>query len=235
MELSSRFEGWRELKGPQDSWGLAWFLAAETCRRFYSSHGIVPWVIDHDGMGYYGIEVSRVRCGVNAGPPQTLGRFTMRGNVENWLSGSAGDHGLKLVDRCERGVATAELVLAAVAHFKQDPIPSSSHLSCRHKRWGGSYVLAFEVAAYLALQYEGPDLEIWNHPINVASRLQELDPKASMKEHPGGFLFVRNEREVLVAGDGRILDGSGGNLWLAYMKGQSVSDLAMLIDRRLGA
>jgi len=235
MELSSRFECWRKLKGPENSWGLAWFLAAEFSRRFYSSHGLVPWVIAHDGLGYYGIEINRVRCGVHAETSEPLGRFTMFGDVENWRSGSPGDHGLELIDQCQRGVPTPELIRASVAHFEQVPIPTKSHLSCRHKRWGSSYVLSFEVAAYLALQYEVQDLTIWNHPAHLAQKLKAQDSKASMKEHPGGFLFVRQDREVLIAGDGRILDDSGEDLWVEYMRGRSISELAKSIDRRLDA
>jgi hypothetical protein len=233
MELASRFECWRELKGPKNSWGLAWFLAAEFARRFYSSHGLVPWVIEREGLGYYGIEINCVRCGVNDAGSVPLGRFTMEGNVENWRSGSPGDHGLELIGQCERGVPTRDLIRAAVAHLGQEPIPNKSHLSCRHKRWGSSYVLLFDIAAYLALQYEAQDLGIWNHPFHLEQKLKSLDAKASIKEHPGGFLFTRHDREVLVAGDGRVLDDAGDNLWLEYMKGGSISELAKSIDRRL--
>lgn len=233
MVLWSRFESWRELKGPRNSWGLAWFLAAEFCRRFYASHGLVPWVIAHDGLGYYGIEINHVRCGVHSDASGPLGRFTMGGDVENWRSGSPGDHGPNLIEECERGAATIDLVRAAVAYFEQEPIPKTSHLSCRHKRWGDSYALCFDVAAYLALQYEVHDLAIWNHPFHVERKLQSLDPKAPMKEHPGGFLFAGHGREVLLAGDGRILDDSGDSLWLEYMNGQSLPQLAKTIVRRL--
>jgi len=235
MELSSRFECWRELRGPKNSWGLAWFLAAEFCRRFYSSHGLVPWVIEHEGLGYYGIEINRVPCSVHGNTSESLGRFTMGGNVENWRTGGPGDHGLKLIDQCERGTPTAELVRAVVSHFEQPPIPPKSHISCRHKRWGSSYVLAFEVAAYLALQFEVEDLSIWNHPVHIERKLVDREPKLKMKEHPGAFLFARHDRELLVAGDGRLLDDSGDNLWQEYMRGQSVSQLAKLIIGRLDA
>ncbi|MBB5186845.1 hypothetical protein HNQ57_001108 [Zhongshania antarctica] len=233
MTLSSSFECWRVLNQPTNSWGLAWFLAAELCRRFYSSHGLVPWVIERGGLGYYGIEINHVRCGVHSGALEPLGRFTAGGNVENWRRGGPGDHGLNLMDECLRGAETAALVHAAVAYFELPPIPLTSHISCRHKRWGDSYVLCFEVAAYLAMQYEGRSLAIWNHPFRVNAKLNELDAKASMPEHLGGFLFVRDGREILLAGDGRVLDGSGSNLWLDYMMGQSVSALAQSIERRL--
>ncbi len=235
MELSSRFECWRELRGPNNSWGLAWFLAAEFCRRFYASHGLVPWVIAHEGLGYYGIEINRVACSVNGSKSEALGRFTMGGNVENWRTGGPGDHGLQLIERCENGCPTTELIRAAVAHFDQPPAPPKSHLSCRHKRWGSSYILVFEVAAYIALQFEVGELSIWNHPAHIERKLADKDSSSKMKEHPGAFLFIRNDRELLVTGDGRILDDSGENLWEDYMRGQSVSELSKLIVGRLDA
>lgn len=235
MGLSSRFECWREVRDPKKSWGLAWFLAAEFCRRFYSSHGLVPWVITHEGLGYYGIQINRVRCGVHGDKSEPLGRFTMCGNAENRRTGAPGDHGLKLVEQCDRGLPTEELIQAAIAYFEQPALPPKSHLSCRHKRWGGSYALTFDVAAYLALRHEVDDLAIWNHPVHTERKIKERDPKANMKEHPGAFLFARNDREVLVAGDGRILDDSGESLWQEYMCGQSVSGLSELIIRRLDA
>jgi len=45
--------------------GLAWFLAYQFCQRYYVSHGIVPNVIDHDGLGYYGIRLDPLPCKVN--------------------------------------------------------------------------------------------------------------------------------------------------------------------------
>jgi len=235
MDLASRFKCWRALKGPGNSRGLAWFLAAEFARRFYASHGLVPWVIAREGVGYYGIEINHVRCAVHAGSAKPLGRFTMCGDVENWRRGDPGDHGLALSALCERGVPTTELVSAAVAHFEETPFPTNSHLSCRHKRWGDSYVLVFEVAAYLALQYESETLKIWNNPEQLDRRLRTHDRKASMKEHPGGFLFTRGDRDLLIAGDGRVLDNTGDNLWRDYMQGQGIPELATAIDGRLGA
>ncbi|PQJ26095.1 hypothetical protein BSZ31_15230 [Limnobacter sp. SAORIC-690] len=235
MELSSQFECWRKLKDPNNSWGLTWFLAAEFCRRFYSSHGLVPWVIAHEGLGYYGIGINSVPCSVHGTASETLGRFTMGGNVENWQTGGPGDHGLKLIDECQRGTPTVELIRKAIAHFELPAIPAKSHIVCRHKRWGSSYVLVFEIAAYLALQFEAGELSIWNHPDNIKRKLEDRDYTAKMKEHPGAFLFVRNDRDLLVSGDGRFLDDSRDNLWQLYMHGQSVSELAKLIIGRLDA
>ncbi|MDP5460059.1 hypothetical protein [Alishewanella sp. SMS8] len=104
MELPSLFEQWRTIKGPKNSWGLSWFLASQLCRRFYASHGIVPWVICHEGMGYYGISLHKLPCKVNGIDNATLGRFSIAGNVENWLTGGPGDHACNLIDQCLNGM-----------------------------------------------------------------------------------------------------------------------------------
>jgi len=52
MKVTALFEHWRALKRPEQSWGLAWFLSYEICKRFHESHGIVPQVIEREGMGY---------------------------------------------------------------------------------------------------------------------------------------------------------------------------------------
>ena len=44
---------------------MAWFLAYQFCQRYYVSHDIVPNVIDHDGLGYYGIRLDPLPCKVN--------------------------------------------------------------------------------------------------------------------------------------------------------------------------
>ena len=235
MSLSTQFDCWRQIKGPLNSWGLSWFLASEFCKRFYASHGLVPWVIAHEGLGYYGISINQVPCAVNQRATGPLGRFTMFGDVENWMRGGPGDHGLQLIEDCLKGVPTVELVRFAIEHLAVDVFPTKSHSSCRHKRWGDSYVLCFEIAAYLALRFEVSEMAIWNHPEHIASKIESLDPKSSMKYHSGAFLFNRGEKELLVCGDGRILDGSGTSVWECYMKGMSIPILADLITQRLHA
>ncbi len=233
MNAAIQFEHWRNVRDPKQSWGLAWFLASEFCKRFYASHGIVPWVINHDGMGYYGIAINKLPCTVNGQEDETLGRFTMGGDVENWRSGGTGGHGCALMNQCSDGVPTEQLVAAAIRHFEIPVLPAKSHFSCRHKRWGGSYEICFEVAAFLALRYEPDELAIWNHPDHIRELLVTHDPKCQMKEHPGGFLFAANDNIVCVAGDGRVLDGSEQSLWVEYMSGKSLLELSDMILRRL--
>ena len=233
MDLTSRFECWRQLRSTQNSWGLAWFLASELCQRFHASHGLAPWVIAHDGLGYYGIGINRLPCAIHPTESEPLGRFTSGGDVENWRSGSPGDHGAKLMRQCADGMATSELVAAAIRHLDLPPYPAKSHVSCRHHRWGASYVLCFQLAACLALRYNFDEIEIWNHPLHTRPLLLEHDPKWSMHEHPGLFVFSANGKTVCIAGDGRVLDESEANVWERYMAGDSAAVLAKWLAQRL--
>ena len=90
-------------------------------------------------------------------------------------------------------------------------------------------MLCFDVATYLALRYEVDELQIWNHPYHVDRLLQERDELSAMPQHPGAFLFRQQDRSLLIAGDGRFLDGTGRNLWDLYMDGSDISFLARLI------
>ncbi|MBU1060554.1 MAG: hypothetical protein KJ804_19805 [Proteobacteria bacterium] len=233
MHVSQLFSYWREIKKPERSWGLAWYLAYEFCRRYYASHGIVPLVITHEGLGYYGIQLDSLSCHVNDKNPVTYGRMTIGGDVENWRTGGPGDHGLPAIEMCSRNVPTEEIVQQAIAHMEIEPIPNVSHLNCRHKRWGGAYELCFEIATILALRNDHHELAIWNHSYHTERILRELDPKANMKEHPGAFLFERGDKKLLLAADGRLLDrpGSDKNMWHYYINGHSAFYLADLIEK----
>ncbi len=233
MNTASLFEHWRTVKRPEQSWGLAWFLASEFCRRFYASHGLVPWVLTHEGLGYYGITINQLPCSVNPSSDEALGRFTMGGDVENWRTGGPGNHGCNLMDRCASGVPTEQLILAAISHFNIPPLPAKSHLSCRHKRWGASYELCFEIATLVALQYEPGEIQIWNHPAHTKRAIADYDPNPRMKEHPGAFLFISDDSKVCIAGDGRLLDGGDQNLWVEYMSGKTAQVLSHVIIQRL--
>ena len=232
MNTASLFEHWRSIKRPEQSWGLAWFLASEFCRRFYSSHGLVPWVTTHEGLGYYGITINQLPCMVNGQREEALGRFTIGGDVENWRTGGSGDHRCELIDKCASGISTEELVNLAISHLGIPPLPSKSHLNCRHKRWGASYELCFGIATLVALRFEPDEIGIWNHPAHTR-RAIEGDPKHRMKEHPGAFLFVADDKKICVTGDGRILDGSELNLWHEYMSGETTKALSDLIIQKL--
>jgi hypothetical protein len=225
------FDCWRTTHRARDSWGLAWFLANEFCERYYSSHGIAPQVIDHDGLGYYGIKLTQIPCPVNGSDASPLGRLTMFGNVENWRHGSPGDHGLEAITMCDEGVTTSAIVEQAILHMDLSPVPEKTHVRCRHKRRGASYELIFRIATIVALR--GNSTAIWNHPDNVIRRIAQTDPQADAPEHPGAFVFLKGERELLVAGDGRVLGATSENLWLDYMRGKSLGSLVEFVENKL--
>jgi len=232
MGLAVAFSNW--LATHEQGWGLAWYLAAELCDRFYESHGIVPHVATHEGLGYYGIQVDQVQCSVHGREEKTLGRFTMGGNVENWVTGGPGDHGLKLEERVHRGEPVEPMVAEAIKHFRLQPYPATTHLNCRHKRWGASYVLMFRLAAIMALRYEGR-ISIWNHPFHTGRFARELDPKHEMKEHLGHFLFEGPNGRVFLAGDGRVLEPAGQrSLWERYMAGKWMSTMLETLESWCG-
>ena len=129
---------------------------------------------------------------------------------------------------------TEEIVERAIVHMGLPAVPRVSHYNCRHKRWGGSYELCFEIAAILALRDASAGISIWNHPYHTERLIENLDPLAAMPEHPGAFLFVGHDRKLMLAGDGRLLDGSEQNLWHLYMNGRSAAMLAEEIEKRLG-
>ena len=228
MSIVDAFKRWRADHTAGQSWGLAWFLANEICQRFYASHGIVPWVISHEGLGYYGIGLHELSCRVHGNQSynqSALGRLTMAGNVENWKIGGPGDHGLE-------GTNTEDLVKAAIHQLGLPSLPRKSHLHCRHKRWGSSFVLCFEVATLLALEHEGR-VAIWNYPGMTERTIRPIDPDCDMKEHPGAFVFQAADETVALRGDGLLLGEHSDNLWGEYMQGASASALASDLATRL--
>lgn len=233
MNAAAIFEHWRQLNPMAKHWELAWYLAHEICARFYGSHGVVPWVITQHDLGYCGIELTDVRCTVHGTDVKPYGRLTLMGDVENWRSGSPADDVLRTVDAYNAEEPTEELVCAAIRHLDLSPYPSKSHASCRHKRWAGSYALCFEVAAILAIRHGPDNIAIWNHPAHTAGAIAELDPKAEMPEHPGAFLITSGDRRIVVAGDGRVLQGAVGNIWESFMAGISPVSIAELIELAL--
>lgn len=66
-------------------------------------------------------------------------------------------------------------------------------------------------------------------------RIEEVDPKCSMTEHPGGFCFVMGAKECLLVGDGRLLGDAESNLWDRYMRGEDTLSLSEFIISKLNA
>lgn len=234
--LSHAFEKWRLNNSPKRSNGLAWFLANEICKRFYSSHGIVPWVICREELGYYGIGLHKLPCrvhGMDSRYPEAFGRLTAMGNVENWRTGGPGDHGLETIQMCLRGAHFDELLAATIRHLKLHGSPPISHLHCRHKRWGSSYALCFEVATQLAIKFEGR-ISVVNHPGNTEHAKFKQDPGHNMKEHPGVILLIANGARIVLRGDGALLDGDDGSIWEEYMAGSSIDGITNRLAGKLG-
>lgn len=212
--LQATFEKWRAQKREESGSRLAWYIAAEIVDRFYVSHGIRASSIQHEGLGYYGIQFSKVGCPVRHGKSKNLGRMTIQGNVENWISGSPGDHGLKLTSRLLAGEPTEPMIPDAIRHLQLPPFPSTPHTHCHHKRRGESFQLLFRVAALLAMEDR---LHIDNGEL-AFYRGKSLDNLSQTPEHPGYFLFGK----LVVRGDGFVLNpGKNCSLWELWMQGFS--------------
>lgn len=231
-DVLTAYDIWRSTQRGGHGWGLAWYLACEICCRFYSSHGIVPHVIAHEGLGYYGIQLDPVPCQINGKNAKTLGRLTMSGDVENWITGGPGDHGLELVARANRGEPVQPMVQEAIEHLRLPAYPLKSHLNCRHKRWGESYVLIFQIASLMALRHDNR-IEIWNDPYHTSRVVRGLDTKIDQKEHLGHFIFSdpKADQKVILAGDGRLLlPQNEESLWERYMRGESITRLTESLE-----
>lgn len=224
--IDDHFKEWRENNIRINNWGLTWVIANEFAKRFYLSHGIVPQVTSHEGLGYYGITFDPVKCRVNHEHTKTLGRLTMFGNVENWQTGTPGDHGLNTIEMCERGSPFEEIVKQAISHLRFPDKPEETHLNCRHKRWGSSFLLLFEISTFLSLKYDHKTISIWNNIYHTQKYIDQLDPKADMPEHLGAFIFQHNGHQVIFASDGRELSGNKkDNYWKRFMAGESAFSL----------
>ena len=97
-------------------------------------------------------------------------------------------------------------------------------------------MLCFEIATLIALRFESDEIEIRNHPYHTRRVIEQCDPEASMKEHPGAFLFRLRSGgpSVCLVGDGRLLGDSPFNLWQAYMEGESTTILSNQVIQKLG-
>lgn len=189
-------------------------------------------MIAHEGLGYYGIGLRQRGC--RAQSDVQLGRLTMSGDVENWITGGPGDHGLELANRADRGESPEFLLPAAIEHLGFSAYPAPVHSGCRHKRWGPSFVLSFRLAALLALRWNCK-VQIWNDPAHMDRIAGPLDDKISMPEHPGYLMIDAGTSRVVLAGDGRVLlPAEGKCLWRPFMKGESVFCLLRDIEIALG-
>lgn len=210
-------------------------LAHELCDRFYASHGIAPRVVEHDSgsyggsLGYYGIKLVQLGCQVEQ--ESELGRIKKFGSI------SAASGTLDLEPRANAGEPVGSMVAEAVKHLRLPPFPPKSHLNCKHKRWGDSYGLVFNLSALLALRWNGR-VQIWNHPYHTARLAAELDPQEGKGESSGHFLWIvrgHQEKRMFLAGDGRVLEPKNlGSLWQGYMEGKTVAALLSNVEDALG-
>lgn len=231
--LAECFRAWLADNPDCNGWGLAWYFAAEFVERFHTSHGYRVDVIEHEGLGYYGLAV--VGPGCLGAAPAWVGRFTMHGDVENWETGGAGDHGLETIAMVSRGRTAESLVSAVIAHLGLMAYPSQAHRACRHRHRGPSFVLIFGILARLALRNE-PRIAVRSvvrTPEGGGFSGERID---DYHDRSGYYSVGRDGREVLVLrGDGVLLTpGREESLWERYMAGETIGTLVRSIEKRLG-
>jgi hypothetical protein len=229
--IEVEFIRWRTRTPDCNGWGLAWFLAAELCTRFYASHGLAPEVIDHEGLGYYGIALVQLPC---AGRDrEVLGRMTMCGDVENWRAGGPGDHGLPLQRRAALGAEPTELLVEAIRFLELSSGPDRSHAACHHKRKGASFELIFRVAAHIAMRWDAR-VEIWNatesgHVRNIAPAIDTQRPDRAPS------VVIVGPHTVVISGAGDVLLPPGvGSMWDRYMTGLALPGLIAAVETAAG-
>ena len=61
-----------------------------------------------------------------------------------------------------------------------------------------------------------------------------IDPKSTINEHLGSFLFRYKDTKIIFASDGRELSGTqDDNYWHRYMSGESQYDLFKNLSQKL--
>lgn len=233
--VESLFAQWRACANPRMHWALAWYLSNEICRRYYRSHGIAPFVINHGGLGYYGMEITQLPCQPTGRKEhKVLGRITMAGDVENWITGSPGDHGCDLKGPCTGGASSGDLVTEAIHHLGLPALPAKPHNQCHHKRRGDSFVLLWEIATHLALRADlgRSEAHLLANGLKDGKPFMGLDGPPMTYRKPGHFWFGGG-RGVYVTDEGVLCDGSGENLWERYMAGEGPAALAEWLRDRI--
>jgi hypothetical protein len=99
---------------------------------------------------------------------------------------------------------------------------------------GASAVLVFQLAALIGLRWN-EEVRIRNHPAHVIRSAAQVDDQRDMHEHPGYLIITGRRRELLLAGDGRVLKPAGcESLWERYMAGESRLSLLRFLETSLG-
>ncbi len=237
MEVRALFELWRSEHKCEDGWGLAWYLAYEFCVRFYASHGILPGIMEHDGMGYCGIQLEQVQCKINPEPMPPLGRITASGNIENWTAPTLKDKGVNTIEMCDSGEELDRIVAASISHMRIPPFRGRSHKRCQHNNRGKAYEIMFAISTILALRNDYEKLRIWNRPFHTQQVVLEMDHLASNRENDGAFIFEGDQRRIVISSSAHLLgvgEGEDVNYLYRYRQGESVYALALEIESLLG-
>jgi hypothetical protein len=229
--LTAALDTWRRRHGAAGGWGLAWYLAAELVERFTASRGLLPLVLVHEGIGYYGIGFQLANCGVHQGlglARAQLGRLSRAGNVERWLAPQGGfEHATPALwsgdlPPVERG---------AIATLGIDSLPLADHRRCAHFRGAPAFAVVFRTLALLALRHDAA-VAILNDPETMPFD-PAGDPGFDRLGRLGYFRVSAGERSVVVAGDGRVL-GCDLDLWASHQTGCRPAELVSLVERALG-
>lgn len=88
----------------------------------------------------------------------------------------------------------------------------------------------------LVLTHPNSNLILANCPGDeyLGNLIRASDPLVDMHEHPGAFYVSDRDVSVLIAGDGRVLDGSERNIWTEYMSGATTDVIVESLRCQLG-
>ncbi len=233
--LLEALDAWRRREGWAAGWGLAWYLASVIVDRFNGLAGVVPVVLCHDGLGYYGIGLQLANCGVhkaNGRAGDSLGRLTKAGNVETPRGGVEFNLSVLFSDL----KVGAERV--AIDAFGLLPLCAPDHSKCRHSAGSARFALAFRVVAHLAL-LGGERIAIWNDPLTLSfSPFKDEDFE---KLGRLGYFEVRGPHPdappIIVRGDAttRGYTRIPVDLYAEWQRGQTEGELAWFIATLIGA
>jgi hypothetical protein len=233
--LLDALDAWRRREGWDAGWGLAWYLASVIIDRFNGPAGVVPVVLAHEGLGYYGIRMQLANCSVHKAvglASTSLGRLTKAGNVET-PRGLVEFNVSVLFSDLKIG---AERV--AIDAFDLMPLCDADHAKCRHAGGAARFALAFRVLAHLAL-LGGKRVALWNDPQTLSFRPFEDEDFGALGQL--GYFEVRGPHPdappLIVRGDAttRGYTRVPIDLFAEWQRGQTEGELAWFIATLIGA
>ncbi len=235
-DLITHFKAYQR-RGRED-WGLAWYQAAELADRLYTSHGVQPRSLSHDGLGYYGIGLHQLPCACMGGREKMYGRFTMMGNWQRWnAQGGPGD----MQCACEEGLGGISLTISmfdCLEYFGLDglsPDTTHLHLTCRHMINGPAFCFLFRLAAMFCMRHGlGSNKGVSNEQWALRRLASEHDPEYREGSEVNYFLFY-GRHQFLLRDDGNILlpgpVGEHYGLWESYLMGFSAESILDSVER----